>query len=83
MFIAHLDAFCDRASAEALKQLGGTRRHARAGARSQTEAAIEGQDMRLAKRQTRRCDQACKYILDIVIKGDADGVAVGYVENEI
>lgn len=43
----YLEAFCGR---EALMELGGARRHARAGARSQTEAAIAGQDVRLAKR---------------------------------
>ena len=81
MVIAHLDAFRDRVRAEAPRELGGARRHARAGARSQTEAAIVDQGGRLALKQMKGCDQACKYNRNIIRKENADGVAVGYVED--
>ena len=80
MVVAHLDAFCDRVRAEAPRELGGARRHARAGARSQTEAAIVDQGGRLALKQMKGCDQ-CKYNRNIIQKENADGVDVGYVED--
>lgn len=57
--LIHLDAFCDRVRAEAPIELGGARRHDRAGVRSKTEAAIAGQGVMLAQKETGGYYQAC------------------------
>ena len=72
--MTYFDTFCDRVRAEALSELGGARRHARAGARSKTEAAIAGQDVDMIREEMKSYNQACVRILYIIQNGITDGV---------
>ena len=59
----HLDALCDRVRAEAPIELGGARRHARAGIRSKMAATIAGKEVELAEEAIDSYNSACKFVV--------------------